>query len=75
MQPSRSVVAGRGDGIVLHQLVTGEAAGVRRRQVAAGELLLQLLLARHDALAQRLDVEAGLARLGEQAFASAFPPP
>ena len=47
LKPSGSVVAGRGDGIVLDQLVTGIAAGVRRRQVAAGELLLQLLLTRH----------------------------
>src|SRR4029450_7873549 len=54
----RSAVAG-GNRVVLHQLVAGEAARVRRWQVAAGELLLQLLLARHDALAQRLDVEAG----------------
>ena len=60
----QSVLAGRGDGIVLNQLMAGIAAGVRRRQVAARELLLQLLLARHNALAQRPHVEAGLARLG-----------
>ena len=59
-----SVVAGRGDGIVLDQLVAGVAAGVRRRQIAASELLLQFLLARHNALAQRHNVETGLARLG-----------
>ena len=60
--------AGRGDRVVLDQLMAGEAARMRWRQVATGELLLQLLLARHNALAERLDVEAGLARLGEQAF-------
>jgi hypothetical protein len=65
-RPGSSVVSSRRDRIVLHQLVAGEAAGVRRRQVAAGKLLLELLLGRHDALAQRLDIEASVARLGEQ---------
>src|SRR4051794_14383558 len=56
------------DRLALPHLVAGERAGLRGRQLAAFELRHELLLARHQALAQTLEIETGGARLREQAL-------